>query len=127
MKVADTSYLVEGILRDASIFENETFVAPDIALYEVANTIWKHETLIGDLKDSSIRLNMFAELVSNQTIELVMPDKKLLDQTFQLSIRHRTPVYDTVFVALALRLGLELKTFDEKQSLTLLKERRTNN
>jgi predicted nucleic acid-binding protein len=127
MKVADTSYLVEGILRDASIFENETFVAPDIALYEVANTIWKHETLIGDLKDSSIRLNMFAELVSNQTIELVMPDKKLLDQTFQLSIRHRTPVYDAVFVALALRLGLELKTFDEKQSLTLLKERRTNN
>lgn len=126
MKVADTSYLVEGILRDASIFENETFVAPDIALYEVVNTIWKHETLIGDLKDSSVRLSMFAELVSNQTIELVMPDKKLLDQTYDLSIRHRTPVYDTVYVALALRLGLELKTFDEKQSVTLLKERRTH-
>ena len=41
MKVADSSYLIEGILRDAALFENETLVAPDLALYEVVNTIWK--------------------------------------------------------------------------------------
>jgi predicted nucleic acid-binding protein len=123
MKVADSSFLVEGILRDASIFEDETFVAPDLALYEVANTLWKHESLIGDLKDSSILLDMFLELVSNRTIELLRPDKELLNETYRLSIRYRRTVYDTVFVALALQLGLELKTFDKMQSMILSKER----
>lgn len=127
MKVADTSFLVEGVLRDASIFDNENFVAPDLVLYEVANALWKHETIIRDLKDSSLRLDLFLELVSNRTIELLRPDKKLIDQTYELSIRHRTTVYDSIFVALALQLGLELKTFDEKQSMILSKEAPSHN
>jgi predicted nucleic acid-binding protein len=126
MKVADTSFLVEGILRDASLLENETFLAPDLALYEVANALWKHETLIRDLKDSSIRVDIFLELVSNQIIELLRPDRKLLNETYRLSMRYKTTVYDAVFVALALQLGLELKTFDERQSMILSKERKVH-
>jgi predicted nucleic acid-binding protein len=127
MKVADTSYLVEGILRDASIFENETLIAPDIALYEFANTLWKHEALIGDLKDAPTRLAAFLDLVSSQVIELVRPDRKLMNQTLELSKRHHAPIYDTVFAALALQLRLDLKTFDKKQLEILSKEKQSRN
>jgi hypothetical protein len=39
MKVADSTYLIEALLREASILENESFIAPDLALYEVVNTL----------------------------------------------------------------------------------------
>jgi predicted nucleic acid-binding protein len=41
MKVADSSFLIEALLRDASLLENENFIAPDLALYEVVNTLWR--------------------------------------------------------------------------------------
>jgi len=123
MIVADSSYLVEGILRDARLIENGTIVAPDLALYEVINTLWKHETMIGDLDDSSSHIDLVLELVSAGAILLVRPDRSLLNKTYVLSVKHKAPVYDTVFVALALQLGLELKTYDEKQAKMLSKEK----
>jgi len=96
MIAADSSYLVEGILRDARLIENETIVAPDLALHEVINTLWKRETVIGDLDDSSSHLGLVLELVSAGAILLVRPDRKLLNGTYVLSVKHRTPVYDTV-------------------------------
>jgi len=123
MIAADSSYLVEGILRDARLIEKETIVAPDLALYEVINTLWKHETMIGDLDDSSSHIGLLLELVSAGAILLVRPDGKLLNGTYALSVKHRTPVYDMVFVALALQLDLELKTYDEKQAKILSKEK----
>jgi predicted nucleic acid-binding protein len=41
MKVADSSFLIQALLRDAGLLENETFIAADLALYEVVNTLWK--------------------------------------------------------------------------------------
>lgn len=123
MIVADTSYIVEAILRSAGLIENETIVTPDLALYETINTLWKHETLIRDLKDSSSLVDLLLELLSAGVIQLVRPDEGLLKLTCALSVRHRVPIYDMVFVALALELGLELKTFDSKQASILSKER----
>jgi predicted nucleic acid-binding protein len=115
--------LAQGVLRDASLFEHDTLIAPDLALYEVANTLWKHETLIGDLKDPHARIELLLELVANRRIQLVRPDKKLLDHTYALSIKHKLPVYDCVFVALALQLKTELLSLDGKQSMILSKEK----
>ena len=123
MIVADSSYLVEAVLRDARLIDNETIVAPDLVLYEVINALWKHETVIGDLDDSSSHIDLMLELVSAGSILLVRPDRKLLKETHALSVKNRAPVYDTVFVALALQLSLELKTFDQKQADMLSKER----
>ncbi len=125
MKVADSSYLTAGLLRDASLLENEKFVAPDLALYEVVNALWKHETIVKDLRDSSVRIRLFSELISTEAVQLIRPDGKLLGETYSLSIKHRAPVYDTIFVALALELGLDLKTFDSRQSTIMSKEERT--
>jgi predicted nucleic acid-binding protein len=123
MKVADSSFLIEGLLRNADLLENETLIAPDLALYEVVNTLWKHEILTRDLKDAAVRIDLFADLIANQKVELLRPDRKLLIKAYALSVKHKIPTYDTVFVALALRLGLELKTFDTRQSMMLSQER----
>ncbi len=125
MKVADSSYLIEGILRDATLLENETLVSPDLALYEVVNALWKHETLIRDLKDPKERIELLSKLVSNESVQLVRPDRNLLNQTYALSVKHRLAIYDSVFIALALQLKMELATFDSKQSSVLSQERKT--
>lgn len=123
MIVADTSYVVEAILRDASLLEDENIVTPDLTLYEIVNVLWKHETLIGDLRDSSAYLGLILELASTGTIQLVRPDEKLIIDAYTLSKKHKTSIYDTIFVALALELDLELKTFDNRQTDILSKER----
>ena len=124
MIVTDSSYIVEGILRDASLLENELIIAPDLALYEIMNTLWKHEVLIRDLENSSTHIKLLLELVSIKTVQLVRPDEKLIDDAYRLSVKHKVPVYDTIFIALALQLGLELKSFDERQIEMLLEEKR---
>jgi len=122
--VGDTSYIIQAILRDASLLEDETIIAPDLTLYETVNTLWKHETILKDLEDSSSHIDLLLEMVSAGTIQLVRPDEKLLKEAYSLSVRHATPIYDMVYVALALELALELKTFDDRQASILSKERR---
>jgi predicted nucleic acid-binding protein len=53
------------LLRDASLLENETSIAPDLALYEVVNTLWKHQVMIRDLEDASVHIELFTDLTSN--------------------------------------------------------------
>ena len=101
-------------------------MSPDLALYEVVNTLWKHESLIGDLRDSQQRIELLLDLVSNDRVQLVRPDKKLLNETYALSLKHRLPIYDSIFIALALELKMELATFDSKQSTVLSQEKQTN-
>ena len=124
MKVADSSYLVEGILRDTTLLENEALVCPDLVLYEVVNTLWKHQALLHDLEDAQERIELLSGLVSNERVQLVRPDRKLLSETYTISVKHNRPVYDCVFIALALQLKMELATFDDKQSTILNEERR---
>lgn len=123
MMVADSSYLIEAILRNASLLEDDTFIAPDLALYEIPNTIWKHQILLADLKEPSPFIDLFFQLLESETIQLVRPDERLLKHAYALSVKHRSPLYDTVFISLALDLGLELKTFDDNQKRILSEEK----
>jgi len=124
LKVADSSYLIEGILRDATLLENEPLVCPDLALYEVVNTLWKHETLLHDLEDAQERIELLLDLISNERIQLVRPDRKLLSETYTLCVKHAETIYDCIFIALALQLKAELATFDGKQSSILSEEKK---
>jgi predicted nucleic acid-binding protein len=115
MNVADTSYLAEAILRNAEMLEDELLAAPDLALYETVNVIWKHETLIRDIRDAAKYIDSLETLIQTQRITLVKPDGRLIRDAYSLSVRYRAPFYDTVFVALSIRLQTELKTLDNKQ------------
>jgi len=123
MIVADTSYVVEGLLHNSGLFSKETLVVPDLTLYETANVLWKHQQLIQDLKDASEHLEILEKLVSEGTLVLVRPDGELTRKAYNLSIKHKTPFYDTIFVALALQLKLDLKSFDKAQIRILTEEK----
>ncbi len=89
-------------------------LAPDLALYEVANSIWKHQTLIRDIKDGLPYLALFLGLVDSGAITLVRPWDELVRRSYVLASEQRIPVYDATFVALSVELGLAFKTFDQR-------------
>jgi predicted nucleic acid-binding protein len=97
------------------MLEEELLAAPDLALYETVNVIWKHETLIRDIRDAAKYIDSLETLIQTQRITLVKPDGRLIRDAYSLSVRYRAPFYDTVFVALSIRLQTELKTLDNKQ------------
>ncbi|MGA2462657.1 MAG: PIN domain-containing protein [Candidatus Bathyarchaeia archaeon] len=76
-----------------------------------------------DLKEPSPFLDLFLQLLESETIQLVRPDERLLKRAYALSVKHRSPLYDIVFISLALDLGLKLKTFDDNQKRILSKEK----
>jgi hypothetical protein len=50
--------------------------------------------------------------MSNEPFQLVRPDRRLLNETYALSIKYGLSIYDSVFITLALQLKIELATFD---------------
>lgn len=116
MIVADSSYIVEGLLREASLLEVDSIIAPDLALYEVVNTLWKHESRVKDIRDASLFLAPFFELIKSEKIQMIRPDEELLRETYQLAVEEKITVYDAIYIALSIDLGLELRTFDRIQS-----------
>ena len=115
MIVADSSYIIEGLLTNSSLLKDQQIITPELAFYEVANAIWKHETLLKDIKNGKAFLNIFNELVQNKTIHLIRPDNNIIQNAYILATKKNTSFYDTIFVALAHDLKLELKTYDKKQ------------
>lgn len=115
MIVADSSYIFEGMLRDEALLENEIIVSPELALYEVVNAVWKHEALIKDVTEGSKHIALLYNLVSSGMLRFVRPDRQVMEKAYRLSLQKKCALYDAVFVALALDLGLEPKTFDEVQ------------
>jgi predicted nucleic acid-binding protein len=103
------------LLKDATLLEEKIIISPDLALYEVTNTIWKHQVLLKDLQNGRKFLDLFYELVEMNIIQLVRPDRTILAQAYKIAASNRCSIYDAIFVALAQGLGLTLETFDELQ------------
>lgn len=116
MKVADSSYLVEGLLKRKELFEPDVLVTLDLAVYEVSNSIWKHEFLLKDVTRGSEYLSILWGLIESGRIELVHVGKDILEKAYLLAAETKRSVYDTVFVELALELGSELSTCDRRQA-----------
>lgn len=97
------------------MLEREAMVAPDIALYEVVNAVWKHEVVLKDMKDGRQYIELLLELASTNAIRFVKPDAQIARKAYELACKKRCTFYDAAFVALAQELGIELKTFDDEQ------------
>ncbi len=115
MIVADSSYIIECLLKNSSLLKDQKIITPELAYYEVTNAIWKHETLLKDIKNGKPYLNIFNELIQNKTIQLIHPDNNITQKAYTLATQKKLSFYDTIFVALAQHLKLELKTYDKKQ------------
>ena len=116
MKGIGSSYLVEGLLKNEQLLENDLLITLDLAVYETANSVWKHEFLLKDIKNGAEYLSILQGLIEAAKIQLVHASKEAMQTAYSLASKSRRTVYDTVFVALALELGSEFATFDKHQA-----------
>ena len=122
MITADSSFLVEGLLKRKDLLEKEVIVTADFAVSEVVNAVWKHQFLIKDLKDGRPYVSIFYGLINSGRIRLVQLDEESMLKAYSLAGRNATSVYDASFVTLAIETGSELRTLDVRQAEILKKE-----
>jgi predicted nucleic acid-binding protein len=113
--VADSSYLAEGLLVDGSLLKSEKFLVPELAVFEAAGAIWKHQTILGRIDDGEPYLTMLFELLKTNVVLTTSPGAELMRGAYFLAVRYGAHPHDTVFVELALKAGLQLKSLDAKQ------------
>ena len=116
MIVADSSYIIEGLLKDSSLLGDYEICSPDYGIYEVLNAIWKHQVVLRQIKDSEVYVATFFDLIAAGRIRFMALEEETIKDAFKLAVKTKSPFYDLVFVALARALGVELKTFDKKQA-----------
>lgn len=114
--MADSSYVVEGLLKDVSLFEGFVICCPDYSIYEILNAVWKHQVLLKRIKDSRIIIDTLFDLISAQNIQFLTLKEKTIREAYNLAMKTKMPIYDVVFVILAKELGVELNTFDKRQA-----------
>jgi len=108
------------------LLSDDQIVAPELVVYEVTNAIWKHENLLKDLENGKPYLSIFYGLMEAGVITILSPNEHLMKQSYSVAKRNGITVYDAVFVALANKLSLDLKTFDKVQTKVLNSERKNS-
>jgi predicted nucleic acid-binding protein len=122
LRVADSSYIVEGLLRRKKLLEEDFLITVDLALYEAVNAVWKHQFLIKDLSDGIPYVSIFYGLIESGRIRVIRPGEELMERAYSLAAKSRRSIYDAIFIALALELSSDLATFDKRQAELLRKE-----
>ncbi len=97
-------------------------MAPELVVYEVANAIWKHEHLLKDVENGKQYLSIFYGLIEAGKIKILTPNEELMQESYSIAKRQEIAVYDAVFVSLANKLGLTLKSYDRVQIRALKSE-----
>lgn len=92
-------------------FDGRDFAAPALICWEVANILWK-KTRRGELNaaDRDAMLDSFDDLMIGMERATPSQTRRLLI----LSDSHGLTAYDAAYLELALRLGADLATLDEK-------------
>jgi predicted nucleic acid-binding protein len=113
--VVDSSVAIKWIVEEedsdsARLLAQATLEAPDLLLTECANILWKKATM-ADLSPRDVgdcwRLLLQAPI-------LFTPSPDLLDAALRISLDLDHPIYDCVFLALALLRRVPLITADRK-------------
>ena len=114
--VGDSSYIVEALLENQSLLANEQIVAPDVAVYEVANAVWKRENLLKNLKNGLQYIAIFFGFIESGKIVVLPSNENLMQESYKIAKRSGITLYDAVFVALALEFGLTSKDFRQSSN-----------
>ena len=97
-------------------------MAPELTLYEVTNAIWKHEHLLKDLKNGKPYISIFYGLIEAGKIKILSPNESIMQQSYSIAKRNKITVYDAVFVSLAIKLDVALRSYDKVQIQALKTE-----
>jgi predicted nucleic acid-binding protein len=97
-------------------------VAPELVVYEVTNAIWKHEYLLKDLENGNQYLSIFCGLIEAGKIKILTPNEELMKESYSIAKRQGITLCYAVFVSLAIKLELTLKSCDKIQIRALKSE-----
>lgn len=113
--VVDSSVAIKWVVEEedsdsARSIAHATLEAPDLLLIECANILWKKVT-VSDLsrRDVGDRWQLLLQAPIQFTASPV-----LLDTALRLALDLKHPIYDCVYLALALQRGVPLITADRK-------------
>ena len=121
--VADTSYIVKGLLSNKELLSKDQIIAPELIIYETTNTVWKHENLLKSIQNGEAYLSLLFGLIGSGRITIVSSDENLIQNAYAAAKRNGITPYDAIFVCLAVKLGIVLKTLDRKQEEVYEKEK----
>ena len=118
--VVDASVAINWVLPEAGSVQARRLLAraaagdaqlsaPDVFVGEVANVVWKRCRLRGELLEEVAREALSALLAA---LPEIVPTTVLVAQALELALSFRRPVYECLYVALALRDGCPLVTHD---------------
>lgn len=96
-------------IRDAFAAGRVELLAPGLFVAEAANALWKKCRLRGELTEQEARHALGLLLAA---LPELVPEAPLAPQAMELAITYRHPVYDCLYVALALRERCPLVTAD---------------
>jgi len=120
--IVDSSVLAKYVLRenDWDAVERHLAVSKsvtcDLALKEVANTIWKHMVIF---KSYSKKVALEKFVVLNKLARNVLDiedEGTYFREAFEIALKTGLTVYDAIFIAQALKHRASLLTSDEKQA-----------
>lgn len=124
MIVIDASTLAKYVLKEVGgwrdIYEfirvNKPIYSVGLIIKEVANALWKYvkRQVISDYIAREL-LNAVIELVDTGVIVLE-PEEQYMSDAFMISLRNGITVYDSLYIAQALKRGGTLLTSDREQA-----------
>ena len=97
-------------------------MAPELVVCEVTNAIWKHEHLLKDLENGKPYVSVFYGFIEAGKIKILSPNESIMQESYSIAKRNKITVYDAVFVSLAIKLHLALRSYDRVQILALKSE-----
>jgi len=121
--VADSSYIVDALLGENVGFGTEGMIAPELAVYEVANAVLVRERILRLSGTGQKYLAALFQAIDASLLEIIHASASLVEEAHEIAVRNQAALYDCVFVALCLRSGLSLKTRDGAQLSILEKEK----
>jgi len=118
VRAIDSSAIVKYLSREPGwerVREvmKEGIVTLNFAVIEVANALWK-KVVRNEMGLEEVQKIMKA-IVEAKLIPLEPFESYVID-ALRIAVEHKVAVYDALFIAFALKRGLELVTADERQA-----------
>ncbi len=112
--IVDASVAVKIVVREEGTEKARALIAagpvsaPDLLLVEVANAMWS-KVRRGDLASADFNLGSLTSLFPD-----LVPSADLFEQAFGLALELQHPVYDCLYLALAIERDSQLVTADTR-------------